>query len=208
LNITSYKGLDEQSDELAKEVESYNNKNQNEYEAQLVTLNNTIKRYKESKSKYEEVIAEYVTDEDSNNEEVNSDEMVIVAPITAYRIDFLLAVLGNYAEKEGIDIDISLETSSTQDTNASVYGYILCNVRMTVKGEYMNISNLISDIENDDELGFEISSFAMVSKQATFVLKDVPIDSSTLIQTTTSSDDDSSQETTEETDSVDTDTVQ
>jgi hypothetical protein len=68
-----------------------------------------------------------------------------------------------------------------------VYGYLLCNIKVTVKGAYIDISDLISDIENDDELGFEINDFSMQSGVANFTLKDVPIESSTLIQSSTSS---------------------
>ena len=60
----------------------------------------------------------------------------------------------------------------------------MCDLNFTVTGEYIDITNFIYSIENDDKLKFEISNFTMEkggeNLQATFVVKKVPVNSKTL----------------------------
>jgi hypothetical protein len=210
LNILGYKSLEEESDSLTKAVEAYNTKNQDTYDQALVTLNNSIKKYNESKAKYEEVIAELATTDDTSSEEEEPEVTEIISPIKTYEINFILTVLQNYADKEGVDIVVSTETSSSSDTTSA---YIYCNLKFTVKGAYISISDFIADIEQDDRLGFEINSFSMTSGSATFTAKNIPLNSSTIITSSSlssSSSDlttsDSSSEDTEDSNTITDDT--
>ena len=55
------------------------------------------------------------------------------------------------------------------------------NLRFTVNGSYISITDFISDIENDSTLGFKIEEFKMVpgtstsDLKATFVCKEIAI---------------------------------
>ena len=60
----------------------------------------------------------------------------------------------------------------------------MCDLTFTVTGEYIAITDFIFDLEGDDSLRFEINDFVMQkggqNLQATFIVKNVPIDSKTL----------------------------
>lgn len=181
IDIASYQGLEEKSAGLTKSVSNYNTKNQDEYQAELVNLNNSIKKYKNSKAQYEELIAEL----DNESPKEILEEQVIYSDKKRYDIDFLLTTLGTYGNKEGVTVTLELEKSTTQDANASKYGYTLCNLRFMLTGTYVDIANFLYDIEGDSELAFEIRDFNMTKNEADFAVKDVRINSDTLIETKT-----------------------
>ena len=112
-------------------------------------------------------------------------EEIIYSDKEKYKVDFLLVTLGNYGEKEGVDVFYQLTTSATTDTNATSLNYFLADLKFTITGQYMDVTNFISDLENDDKLNWEIREFAMASGTANgysgvsakFTVRDVPIDS-------------------------------
>lgn len=94
----------------------------------------------------------------------------------SYETEYLYKQLGTYATKEGLDIDLNVTTSSTP---TSADGRKLFDITFTAKGPYIGIALFISDIENDSTLEFKIENFKMEQKagslQATFTVKNVPI---------------------------------
>ncbi len=99
-----------------------------------------------------------------------------------YDVDFLWTTIGNYATEKGITLQFDVSKSPTATAISSEY--VMCNLNFTVTGEYIDITDFIYSIENDDKLNFEISNFLMEkggeNLQATFVIKDVPINSKNL----------------------------
>jgi hypothetical protein len=151
-------------------------------------LANAIKNYNSSKKAYEDLIEEIGFTEDSEEEEV--EEKVVYANVKAYRIDYLLTTLGTYSDKEGLSsLKFDLETSSTSNADVATLGYKFCNLKFSVNGEYINIVNFLYDLEDDDELSFEIRDYSMQSQSATFTVYNIPIESSTLIDSSSSSTD-------------------
>lgn len=63
--------------------------------------------------------------------------------------------------------------------------YTMCDLKFTVSGDYIPITNFIFRLEDDNRLGFEISDFTLVkggeNLQATFTVKNVPINNENLI---------------------------
>ena len=91
-----------------------------------------------------------------------------------YTIDTLRVKLGNYATQEGttLRMDVLKGTNTTEETY---------NLRLTVNGSYVGITDFVSDIENDSILGFKIENFKMQpgsntsDLQATFMCNDIAI---------------------------------
>ena len=82
--------------------------------------------------------------------------------IKEYKIERLWIALENYAKKEGIELKLDVA-----DTNvADVY-----DLNVTVKGEYIQITDFIYDIEKDDTLGFKILKFKMTPAAITTTTK-------------------------------------
>lgn len=67
----------------------------------------------------------------------------------------------------------------------------MCDLNFTITGEYIAITDFIYSIEGDDKLNFEISNFLLEkggeNLQATFVVKEVPINSKNLSSVPTTS---------------------
>ena len=103
-----------------------------------------------------------------------------------YTIEYLWSRVGNYATKEGVTVTMSIESSTLGANNYK-------NLRFTVNGQYLAISQFIRDIENDSNLDFTIDSFDMKASEASFIVKDVKIQQeSTSKATMTTSDSTSS----------------
>ena len=100
-------------------------------------------------------------------------EVQEAAQLQTYEIEYLWAKIGNHATSEGatIKMDVTKGTNTTSNTY---------NLKFTVTGSYISITDFISDIENDSSLGFKIEEFKMLpgngsDLEATFVCKDITI---------------------------------
>ena len=98
-----------------------------------------------------------------------------------YTIEYLWSQVGNHATKEGVKI--KFDVVSGVDENIS-------NLEFTVSGNYLAITNFITELENDSTLQFTIDEFTMTQNQCTFVVRDVFIKK----ETTTSSKDTTNQQ--------------
>ena len=103
-----------------------------------------------------------------------------------YTIEYLWSQVGNHATKEGVNI--KFEVVSGVDENIS-------NLEFTVSGNYLAITNFITELENDSTLQFTIDEFSMTQNQCTFVVRDVFIKK----ETTTSTKDETNQQSQETT---------
>lgn len=189
-SVASYRTIESESAELTQKLANYDKKNQDEYEATVVNLKSSIKSYQDSKTKYERIVeelADVLKTEDSPTEVA---EEIIYSDKEKYKVDFLLVTLGGYGEKEGVDVFYQLLASSTTDPNSTTLNYFLADLKFTVTGVYMDVTNFISDLENDDRLGWEIKEFSMANGtangyngvSATFTIKNVPIDSESYLE--------------------------
>ena len=118
-------------------------------------LETTIEQYQNTKNEYESVLAQYsarnasqVVDEDIGK--------------NMYDVEFLWTIIGNYATEEGINLkfDIVPNTTSPQAYANSSSDYVICDLKFSVKGPYINLTDFIYDIEDDDRLNFEINDFS------------------------------------------------
>lgn len=142
------------------------------------SLDSAIKKYKDTKEEYEELL-ETLNANDGNEQDISL--------VDTYDVDFLWTTVGNYGTEEGISLkfDIIKSTSSFLDTQS----YTMCDLKFTVSGNYIPITDFIYDLEDDSKLEFEISDFSLSkggdNLQATFTVKNVPINNKNLTQFTT-----------------------
>ena len=117
-----------------------------------------------------------LTQEKKNYEDMvtisTGDEVKQATQFQKYEIESLWVKIGNHAKSEGVVMKMDL-LRGTGDDNY--------NLNFTVNGSYIGITNFISNIENDSQLGFKIENFSMVPSssttdlQATFTCKDITI---------------------------------
>lgn len=177
IDIAKLGDVEKESDQMTKELSNYNEKNDKQFTAVKNNLIVAIKNYESTKTEYQDLVETLGLDEESGDEFIETNSK-------AYQIDFLWAIIGNYARNEAdsnLDLDLDLvfveSTSAKAPDNA---GYIFADLKFTVKGQYMEIADFIYDLEDDDRLAFEIRDFSMVSGKATFTVYNVPVESSTL----------------------------
>lgn len=148
-----------------------NEKNNVEYEAKKSALNTAVKEYKEKKEEYNELVKKGEIEDSVANGSIN-----------LYDVDFLMITIGNWATSKGVTLQLDITKSNTSTSVSSEY--VMCNLNFTITGDYIAITNFIYSIEDDDQLGFEIRDFAMEkggeNLQATFIVRDIPINSENL----------------------------
>ena len=106
-----------------------------------------------------------------------------------YDVDFLWTTIGNYATQKGVTLQFDVSKSATK--TSILPEYVICDLNFTITGDYIAITDFIYSMENDDKLNFEIRDFLMEkggeNLQATFIVKDVPINSKNLSTVPTTS---------------------
>ena len=148
-----------------------NEKNVTEFNAKKDNLQKVVDDYNTKKAEYDRLVQEGKIDNNS-----------IHNTLDLYEIGYLWTKIGNYATKEDVELQIDLTKSATSTSISTEY--IMCDLTFNVTGEYIAITDFLFDLEGDDSLRFEINDFVMQkggqNLQATFIVKDVPIDSKTL----------------------------
>lgn len=154
--VLSFRGLKEASDGLETKIEDVN-KEANEYKKSLNTIQQDTQKLTKAKKDYLDLVSVS-----------SASEIQEALQTKTYTIEYLWSRVGNYATKEGVNVTMSIASSTL---NAEGYK----NLNFTVSGEYFAINQFIRDIENDSNLDFTIDSFDMTASQATFVIKNVKI---------------------------------
>ena len=175
LEILGIKEIQSRSVELDEKIQEASKLAQKDFGQAVKDVENNSKQLQETKQEYEEMTAV------SSTNDIES-----VAQLETYEIETLWVKLGNHATNEGatMKMDVTKGSNNTQNTY---------NLNFTVNGSYISITDFISDIENDETLGFKIEEFKMLPSgpdsnlQATFVCKDIAIKEITSTTPTTTS---------------------
>lgn len=163
INILSISGIQNKNNELDEKIQQASKLAEKDYKQAVSTVEESAKKLQKEKKEYEEITA------------ISSEGDVQTAnQIERYEIETLWVKLGNHATSEGavMKMDVVKGTNNTADTY---------NLKFTVTGSYISITDFISDIENDSTLGFKIEEFKMAPTtngeqlSATFVCKDIAI---------------------------------
>ena len=178
IKIRSYAEIAKLSATKNSLLAELNEKNVNDFNSKKEALQTVVNDYNTKKAEYDRLVQEGKIDNNS-----------IHNTLDLYEIDYLWTKIGNYATEEEVTLQLDVVKSTTSTSISTEY--VMCDLTFNVTGEYIAITDFIFDLEGDDSLRFEINDFVMQkggqNLQATFVVKDVPIDSKTLSSVPTSS---------------------
>lgn len=191
IKIANYDQVGAASKEVDTLISQLVNLNGSALDAKKKEIQSAIAKYGSEKEQYESMKEVMNTSLQEAEQEMTMVDM--------YDIDFLWTIIGNYATEEGVNLKMDL-MKSILFADLEVTEYTMCDMKFTLTGDYIAITELIYDIEDDDRLGFEISNFEMTKGGenliATFTVKGVPVNNRTL-STIQTSIDSSSQESTD-----------
>lgn len=163
LEILGVKGIKTESETLDDKITQASKLASTDYQSELTNLNTSLKTLKNEREAYEDLVTL------SNNDEISP-----VAKFEKYEIEYIWTRIGNHATSEGVvmKLEVTRGSSSTQG---------LYDLKFTVNGDYIGITDFIYDIENDTSLGFKIEDFKIIPGEsvedlvATFNCKDINI---------------------------------
>lgn len=159
IEVLSYKGIQQKNQELDEKIQQASKLTEKDYKQAVSKVEESSKKLEKTKKEYEDMTL------------ISSEANIQIAgQIERYEIETLWVKLGNYATSEGAVVRIDIVRGNTSNTY---------NLKFTVNGSYISITDFISDIENDTTLGFKIEEFKMLPSdnglQATFVCKEIAI---------------------------------
>lgn len=195
LNILGITEIKEKNDDLDTTIQQATKLASTDYQKKMDSLDEATKKLETEKSTYEDMV------------NVSTESEIQAANQSYdYDYDFLWIRIGNHAKTEGVSMKmvITRNASGVED---------IYNLNITATGAYAGISEFITNIEDDDRLGFKIEDFKMTAEssensdtlQATFTCKNIKIkglSSNTVTTTTDSNDTSTSNTTTENTNTV------
>ena len=161
IQILGITGIKNKSEELNQKIQEAGKLAEKDYKQAVSDVESNAKKLATEKEKYESLTTT------ADGETVSSGQ------IQKYEIETLWVKLGNHATSEGAVMKMDVVTSGAAK---DVY-----NLKFTVTGSYISITDFISDIENDSTLGFKIEEFKMIPSgsegdlQATFTCKEITI---------------------------------
>ena len=176
-SIMSIGEIKQENENLDKIIEEAKNKEETEYPAKLNEINTVAKELQTKKTKYEE-LKQYSSEQ----------ELLNAGQSERYNVEVLWTKIGNYATENGVIPKMEILSSSTSTPNAN-------DLKITVTGNYIAITDFVRDIEDDAKLGFTIEEFELVpvtsgdgsNLQATFKIRDIFINQDTITTTNTQS---------------------
>lgn len=138
-SVYSIKQIKESSLYLDTKVEEANTETNQNYAQAISLTDESIKKLKNAKEEYETKVAP-----------LKGNNGIGITQIEKYKIEYIWNKLGNYAKDEGIKIILDFEETTISDTY---------NIKFSLSGSYVGITNFIYHIENDDELNYKVTNF-------------------------------------------------
>ena len=156
LHVLGVEGINNKNEELTQKINETKTANDN-YTESL----NKLKQDIESLTKSKEACLSLIN--------ISTDSQLQEATQTKnYTIEYLWSKVGNHATQEGVKIKMDI-------TSGTIYR----NLKFTVTGNYLAITNFITALENDSNLEFTIDEFSMTQNECTFTVKNVKIQQET-----------------------------
>ena len=152
LHVLGVTQIQDANGELTRKIAEAKNTNDN-YANKLTEIKDLITDLGEARSEYLQTIN--VSTESEIRETTQTKN---------YTIEYLWSQVGNHATQEGVNIRMDVVSGVDENTK---------NLNFTVSGNYLAITNFITELENDSSLQFTIDEFSMTQNQCTFVVRDV-----------------------------------
>lgn len=146
LKPVSYTDIQTANKELDMLITTLNQKNTTEYSASKANLASAVQTYESTRSQYE-ALAE-------------TQKQMAYESTDLYDLEFLWTEIGNYSRKNTVAMKMNIAKSTTSYSESEEY--IICDLDFDLVGGYINVTDFIYDIEDDDRFGFEICEFSMV----------------------------------------------
>ena len=156
LHVLGFQEIADENQKLLDVIAQSKQKN-NEYTDKLQTINSDSEKLATAKKEYFDLV-----------QVSTASEIQEAMQIKSYRVEYLWSRVGNHATKEGVKVKMEIASSSMGDSEYK-------DLKFTVNGNYLAITNFIYDLENDESLDFTIDGFDMKSDVASFTVKDVKI---------------------------------
>ncbi len=191
IQILSIEQIEQKAQELNTKIEEANAMIDVDYPKKRSELTNAEKNLKEAEEEY----LQYTN--------VSTDAEILAAmEQKSYTIEFLWTTLGTHARKQGVLLTFEIVSSSTGTNGVN-------DIRFTVNGSYIAITNFIYAIENDTDLNFRIQNFKLLPYQGeilqgTFTVKNVTVQGNTSTQSVNATSTTDTQETNDSQESSDT----
>ena len=152
LHVLGVTQIQDANGELTRKIAEAKNTNDN-YANKLTEIKELITDLGDARNEYLQTI------------NVSTESEIREATQTKnYTIEYLWSQVGNHATQEGVNIKMDVVSGVDENTK---------NLNFTVSGNYLAITNFITELENDSSLQFTIDEFAMTQNQCTFVVRDV-----------------------------------
>ena len=149
--INSVPGIQEEDEILETKIQTASRLRNTTYPETISTLNESYKKLTTEKENYEQLLALGV---DEDGQPLNK--------IQEYEIEKIWVTLGNYAKKEGVVIKMDVTVNNTVNDTY--------DLKFTVEGGYIQITDFLYDIEKDKTLVFKLENFKLVAGTTTDVL--------------------------------------
>lgn len=146
--VEGIQGLQEKNTELDQKIEEAKTLTSSTFPSAQTSLESEAKKLMVAKENYDDLVA------------FNGTEETPATQYERYEIEFLWAKIGNHATKQGVVLKMDVTNPSSGTPN--VY-----DLKFTVTGSYIGITDFIYAIEDDSQLGFRIENFKMLPSGAT-----------------------------------------
>lgn len=147
LKIYSIKEIKQGSENLDAKIAEADTETHQNYGKAVSNVNKSITELKNAKEEYEAKINSLGTGTELG-----------ITQIEKYKIEYLWNKIGSYAKNEGLKIDLDIQETSINDTY---------NINFSIVGSYVDITDFLYDIENDDDLNYKVSKFSVEPSSTT-----------------------------------------
>ncbi len=138
-SVYSFDQIKADSKNLDATIAEANTQIDQNYAKSLADIDTAINNLKTAKEEYETKVSAL-----TQNPEIG------ITQIEKYKSEYLWVIIGTYATNENLRIDLEIQETSIQDTY---------NIKFTLQGSYVGITNFLYNIENDDELNYKAKNF-------------------------------------------------
>lgn len=163
IRILGIKGIQALNGQVDLKIAEATELTQVKFNSENKNLNDALEEVATEREKYERVLAQ--SSEEDIQEALTKEK---------YEIEKLWISIGNYADEHNVKVNLQITNSSSGISEVK-------DLRFTVNGSYVGITDFIYDLEDDPELEFKIENFNMVpdveksNLKSTFVVKDVNV---------------------------------
>ncbi len=162
LKIYSYSDIKKARNTQIDLINEVNVKDVQNFSTKKSSLDEVVKKYNTNKNEYVKLKNEGKITENSDN---------------LFEMEKLKTQIGNSAIENNVTLNLEFvksDDSVSLDSNCEK-----CNLIFEVTGEYIDITNFVYSLEDDDSLKFEISNFKLESSEnklnSKFIVKNIPI---------------------------------